>query len=104
MCFGLGLLGKITGAGKSAKALRKQAEQEAQDNRFAAQAAQQARENSIAQQKASDEAAALLSRPIEGVSVQVGETGTPEVDPNTGRRRTPRSTFQMGSSQSGLRL
>lgn len=105
MCFGLGLLGKLTGANKAAKATRKAAEQEAYNERLMAQAAQQAREASIAQNKAAEEAAAVLSRPIETVSVQVGEESPEQqVDPTTGRRRTPRSTFQLGRSASGLRL
>lgn len=104
MCFGLGLLGKLTGANKAAKATRKVAEQEAYNDRLMSQAAQQAREQSIAQQKAAEQAAATLARPVEEVSVQVGEAQADEVDPSTGRRRTPRSSFQMQRPNSGLRL
>lgn len=104
MCFGLGLLGKITGANKMAKATRKVAEQEAYNEKLMAQAAQQSREQTIAQQKAAEDAAAVLARPVEDVSVQVGEVATNEVDANTGRRRTPRQSFQIERNQSGLRL
>lgn len=105
MCFGLGILSGITGARKAAKATRKAAEQQAENDRLMAQAAQQSREAAIAQNKASEEAAAVLSRPVEGVTVQVGEqpTGT-DIDPATGRRRTPRSSFQIASPSSGLKI
>lgn len=105
MCFGLGILSSLTGAKSAAKAQRKAAEQQAQNDRLMAQAAQQQREASIAQNKAAEEAAAVLSRPIEDVSVQVGEqpTGT-DIDPATGRRRTPRSSFQIASPSSGLKI
>ena len=104
MCFGLGLLSKITGSSKAAKATAKAAEKAAANDRLAAQAAQQAQEATIAQSRAAEQAAAVLSRPIEEVAVKVGEDGSNQVDPETGRRRTPRARFQMGSASSGSGL
>lgn len=104
MCFGLGLMSKLTGSSKVAKATAKAADKAAANDRLAAQAAQQTQEATIAQSRAAEQAAAVLSRPIEEVAVQVGETGSNDVDPTTGRRRTPRSRFQMGSASSGSGL
>lgn len=104
MCFGLGILSSLMGTGKAAKAQRKAAEAEAANDRLMAQAAQQQREASIAQQKASSDAATLLDRPVEPVTVQVGEQANAPVDPTTGRRRTPRSQFQISNPGSGLRI
>lgn len=104
MCFGLGILSRLTGAHAQAKATRRAAAQQAQNDRLMAQAAQQAQEATLAQTKASEEAAALLSRPTEDVSVQVGEVADAATDPETGRRRNPRSSFQISTPQSGLRI
>ena len=98
MCFGLDILGINSGQKKQAKALEEQAKQE----RLLAQAGQQNFENQIAQQKASEDAKALLSKPVEETSVVLGETTAKPTQDTRGRRKTTRSTFQLQPSQSGL--
>lgn len=102
MCFGLGLLNKIFGDGGAGQA-KKQAQEEARQARLSQQAAQQARESQINQQRASDAAKALLERPIDKPEVQVGEQ-VAVTDPETGRKRTPRSSFQINAPSSGLSI
>lgn len=103
MCFGLNILGSIFGSGDGGA--KKRAEEQARNDREIARGAQLALEATKKQQKAAEDAAALLSRPTETVDVQVGEIAPEQTtDPGTGRRRTPRSSFQINNPQSGLRI
>lgn len=104
MCFGLGILSTILGTKGTSKAQAKQAAEEARQSRLAAQSAQIQKEATINQDKATQAAEALLSKPIDPVEVQVGEPVTDTTDPTTGRKRTPRSSFQINAPASGLAL
>lgn len=103
-------MGGILNPGKKlakqmAASAKETATTQAANDRIMAQAAQQTRETAIAQDKASQAAAALLNQPVEAVDVQVGEdVPQAEIDPNTGRRRTTRSSFQMARKTSGLNI
>jgi hypothetical protein len=107
-----GLLGLITGssgAKKGAKiqaaATLKAANDTAGNDRLIAQAAQQSRETMLAQDNASRSAAELLNKPMGMADVQLASSDSAaEIDPDTGRRRTRRSTYTSKSPTSGVRI
>lgn len=99
------IFGVNSAAKRQAETARQNAERQAQQDRLSAQAANQSREAVIAQDKATMAASELLAKPVDQVDVQVGEaTPAAEIDPNTGRRRTTRSSFQVNRKTSGLSL
>ena len=102
MCFGLDILS----TGAAAKRAAAAAEEQARQARMVAAGQNQASEAAIAQQKATQQAQDLLSKPAETTSVALGTNtaAIATVDPVTGRRRTVRSTFQLaagGGASSG---
>ena len=85
--------------------MEKQAATQAKNDAFAAQAASQAQTTALEQQRAAAAASDLLSRPQEQAEVQLGEdTPAAEIDPNTGRRRTARSSFRSPVRTSGIQI
>lgn len=90
MCFG------NKTAKKQARIMEQQAKAQAANDAFAAQAAAASRENAIRLEQASKAAADLLAAPVERAEVSLSEeTPVAEIDPNTRRRRTARSSFQV---------
>ena len=91
-------------ARRQAEATLKAAEMEAASNREMAKAAQQTQESMLAQNRASQAASELLSRPMAQADVRLNtQAETAQVDPNTRKRRTVRSTFQA-PRRSGISL
>lgn len=107
-----GLVKFVTGksgkkaAKRQAEATIKSANMQANSDRLNAQAAVQAQQTMLAQQRASTAAAELLSQPQEKIDVSLAPDSPPaEIDPDTGRRRTTRSSFtSKGRGGSGIRL
>jgi len=98
MCFG------NKAAKRQAKAMEAQAKQQAVNDQYAIQASTQARESSLRMEQASKAAAELLAQPVDKAEVSLAEeTPAAEIDPNTGRRRTTRSSFQINRT-SGINL
>lgn len=92
-------MGFVFGSGKkaakiAAKATMDSAEMQAKNDRLMAQAAQQSRETMIAQDAAAQKASELLSVPQEQVEVSLGPEDTAEIDPDTGRRKSTRSSYR----------
>lgn len=101
----LGLGGGKKAARRQAEATLKAANMQASSDRENARAATLNMENMAAQSLAADRAAERLSRPQQEVSVLLApETETPEIDPETKRRRTARTPFFKGSSPSSIRI
>lgn len=102
-------MGDLTGAKKAAKlqsaATNRAADMQAKADREAAQAAQYSLETATAQDKASREAAALLSTPLDQVDVALGSNLNDgmSVDQATGKRRTVRQQFRF-PAKSGINL
>lgn len=100
----------IFGAKKAAKrtaaATMQAAEMEAANQRAQAQAAVNQQQTMIAQSRASEAAADLLNRPTGIVDVTLAsEASAPvEIDPVSGRRRTPRQLFMSSGAGSGIKL
>lgn len=98
MCFG------NRTARRQAAALEAQAKSQARNDIYSAQAAAQAKTSAIALDQAAKAAAELLAAPVERAEVSLSEdTPLAEIDPNTGRRRTSRSSFQI-NRKSGINL
>lgn len=98
MCFGNGA------AKRQAAAMEAQAKQQAVNDQYAAQASAQARENALKMDQASKAAAELLAQPVEKAEVSLSEdVPAAEIDPDTGRRRTTRSSFQVNRT-SGINI
>ena len=105
-----GIIGMITGstardaAQTQADATLKSANLQAAADRVTAQGAQEARETMIAQDLASKSASNLLSKPQDKLDVALApDTPDATIDPNTGRRKTVRSSFMASpSSASGV--
>lgn len=98
MCFG------NKTAKRQARAMEKQAAQQAVNDQYAAQAAAQAKVNTIAMEQAATAAAELLARPVDQAQVSLAEeVPAAEIDPETNRRRTTRSSFQANRT-SGINL
>lgn len=98
MCFG------NKTAKRQAAAMEAQAKSQATNDAYAAQSAAQAKTSAIAMDLAAKQAAELLATPVEKAEVSLSEdTPLAEIDPNTGRRRTTRSSFQMNRS-TGINL
>lgn len=92
-------------AKKQAEATLKAANMQAASDRESARAATLNMENMAAQSRAADVAAEKLSRPVQDVSVLLApETETPEIDPETNRRKTTRSQFFKAPSASSIRI
>lgn len=106
----MGFVTEIFGGGKKsakiqADATLKSANMQAASDRENARAATLTMENMAAQSRAADEAAEKLARPQQEVSVLLApETETPEIDPETRRRRTARSSFFKAPSTSSIRI
>ena len=98
MCFG----NKV--AKRQARAMEAQANSAASNDAYSAQAATQAKESALRMDQAAKAAAELLAAPVERAEVALSEdTPVAEIDPNTGRRRTTRSSFQMNRT-SGINI
>jgi len=98
MCFG------NKQAKRQAKAMEAQAKQQAVNDQYEVQASSQARENAINMEQAAKAAADLLAQPVDKAEVSLAEdTPAAEIDPNTGRRRTTRSSFQVART-AGINL
>lgn len=98
MCFG------NKTAKRQAAAMEAQARDQARNDAFSAQAAAQAKTSAIAMDLAAKQAAEMLATPVEKAEVSLSEdTPVAEIDPQTGRRRTTRSSFQMNRT-SGINL
>lgn len=104
-------MGFIFGSGKKdaraqAAATEKAAASQSRSDRLVAQSVQQSRETMLAQNKASQYAAELLSKPQEQIDVQLApDDPAAEIDENTGRRRTTRSSFMSAAqSSSGIKI
>ena len=98
MCFG------NKTAKRQARAMEAQAKDQATNDAYSAQAAAQAKSSSLQLDQAARQAAEMLATPVERAEVQLSEdVPAAEIDPNTGRRRTTRSSFQMQRT-SGINL
>lgn len=98
MCFG------NKTAKRQAASMEAQAKAAATNDVYSAQAAAQAKTSAIAMDQAAKAAAELLAAPVERAEVSLSEDApVAEIDPNTGRRRTTRSSFQMART-SGINL
>jgi len=98
MCFG------NKAAKRQAKAMELSATRQATNDQYAAQAAAQAKTNTIAMEQAAARAAELLTQPQAKAEVALSEdVPAAEIDPETGRRRTTRSSFQM-ARKTGLNI
>lgn len=90
-------MGFLLGGGsgkKQAAATMKSAEMQAASDREATRGNALTMQTQIAQSRASDQAAELLNKPQKGATVILSpEEDTPEIDPETGRRKTARSSF-----------
>lgn len=92
------------GARRNAKATEAMAKSQAQQDVFSAQAAAQAKTSALQMDQAARAAAELLAAPVAKADVRLSEDApAAEIDPNTGRRRTTRSSFQM-ARKSGINL
>lgn len=106
----MGFVTKIFGSGKKAAKIQadatlKAANLQASSDRENARAATLTMENMAAQSRAADQAAEKLSRPMGEVNVLLApETETPELDPETKRRRTARTPFFKQPSSSNIRI
>ena len=106
----MGFVTKLFGGGKKAARIQadatlKAANLQASSDRENARAATLTMENMAAQSRAADQAAEKLSRPQPEVSVLLApDTETPEIDPETKRRRTARSSFFKAPSASSIRI
>lgn len=94
MCFSSGK----KAARIAADATLQSAEMQAQADRYNAQAAEYAMETSIAQDRAAKQAAEMLTKPQEQVEVYLGPEQSAEIDPDTQRRKTARSKFNITRS------
>jgi len=98
MCFG----NKV--AKRQARAAEAAATSAATNDLYASQAAGQAKTAALQMDQAAKAAAELLAAPVEKAEVSLSEdTPAAEIDPNTGRRRTTRSSFQMNRT-SGINI
>lgn len=98
MCFG------NKTARRQAAAAEAQAKSQANNDLYSAQAAAQAKASAIQMDQAAKAAAELLAQPVEKAEVALSEdTPVAEIDPQTGRRRTTRSSFQINRT-SGINL
>lgn len=100
MCFG------NKTAKRQARAMEAQAKQQAINDQYAAEAAANAKTNAIAMEQAANKAAELLARPVDKAEVALAEdVPAAEIDPETRRRRTTRSSFQINrAGTSGINL
>lgn len=83
-------------ANQQAEATTKAANEQAVAVREQSNMAQRQQETLLAQQQASNQAAELLNKPVEGVDVDIsGDDG--EVDEATGKRLKPRDKYSAAS-------
>lgn len=98
----MGFVTSLFGGGGSkrvAEATIQSAEMQAAADREAVRGNTLAMQTQIAQKRASDQAAELLSTPQEGANVILSpETEAAEIDPETRRRKTVRSSFFNNST------
>ncbi len=106
-----GLVDLITGNGgkkaariQAAATLKTAADQAAAD-REAARGSVLTQQTLIAQKNATDRAGELLDDPQEAATVVLSrEQDAPEIDPETGRRKTRRGQFFRPAGQSGITI